>query len=396
MDTKQFSTLYGRAVNGKIKEWTIRVDQHSDSLSTITILNGYLDGKKAESKKDITAGKNIGKKNETTPYQQAVSEATRKWLNKKEKEGYVEEVLGQNQENDNFIMRPMLAQKYEPKSTVKKKKNIVFPCFVQPKLDGLRCIAFFENGEIKLMSRVGKFFCRLEHIQAELLALFSGDLENKNSIYFDGELYSEELPFEQITGICRNEKKIKSDATKIHYHIYDYYDRKNQSAPFSLRNNAISDFFSHNSFNYLKPVLTEKCDDKTLVSTFFLRYTTEGYEGIMLRNIDSIYTLKSRSHDLQKYKEFLDDEFKIVGFHESSGEDKGTIIWECEFTKNDGSAGVFSVKPRGDRDQRSLLFKSAKKDFSKYKGKQLTVRFQELTKENCPRFPVGIDIRYDI
>ena len=37
------------------------------------------------------------------------------------------------------------------------------------------------------MSRVGKFFCRLEHIQSELLALFSGDLENKNSIYFDGE-----------------------------------------------------------------------------------------------------------------------------------------------------------------------------------------------------------------
>ena len=72
---------------------------------------------------------------------------------------------------------------------------------------------------------------------------------------------------------------------------------------------------------------------------------------------------------------------------ESSGEDKGTIIWECEFTKNDGSAGVFSVKPRGDRDQRSLLFKSAKKDFSKYKGKQLTVRFQGAYKEKLSTFP---------
>ena len=396
MEHKLFNTLYGRAVNGKIKEWTVSVQKNSDSLSIIKILNGYIDGKKAESKKEINTGKNIGKKNETTPYEQAVNEATRKWLNKKEKEGYIEEILSQNQENDNFIMRPMLAQKYEPKSAVKKKKTIVFPCFVQPKIDGLRCVAFFDNGEIKLMSRVGKFFNRLEHIQNEILSWYKDDLDNKKSIYFDGELYSDELPFEQITGICRNEKKIKLDAIKIHYHIYDYYDKKNSDLPFSSRNIFLSTIFKNYTFNYLKPVITEKCENKSMVNSFFVKYTENGYEGIMLRNIESLYLLKSRSHDLQKYKEFLDEEFQIVGFHESSGEDKGTIIWECEYTKNDSSKGVFSIKPRGDRKYRSNLYHTAKDDFNKYKNKLLTVRFQELTKDNCPRFPVGIDIRCDI
>jgi len=31
-----------------------------------------------------------------------------------------------------------------------------------------------------------------------------------------------------------------------------------------------------------------------------------------------------------------------------------------------------------------------------YLGQLLTVRFQEISKDGCPRFPVGIGIRHDI
>jgi DNA ligase-1 len=40
----------------------------------------------------------------------------------------------------------------------------------------------------------------------------------------------------------------------------------------------------------------------------------EGYEGIMVRNPNSPYEISKRSSYLQKYKEFDDDEFEIIGF----------------------------------------------------------------------------------
>ena len=92
-----------------------------------------------------------------------------------------------------------------------------------------------------------------------------------------------------------------------------------------------------------------------------------------------------RSADLQKYKEFKDDEYKIVGFKEGDGIEKGCVIWVCE-TKDHKT---FSVRPRGTHEQRAEAFKSA----SKAVGKKLTVRFQELTEDGIPRFPVGLAIR---
>ena len=49
----------------------------------------------------------------------------------------------------------------------------------------------------------------------------------------------------------------------------------------------------------------------------------------------------------------------------------------------------FSCRPRGTHESRAELFKHGKE----YVGKMLTVRFQELTADGIPRFPVGIAIR---
>ena len=39
----------------------------------------------------------------------------------------------------------------------------------------------------------------------------------------------------------------------------------------------------------------------------------EGFEGAIIRNMDGLYTFIHRVDDLQKYKEFFDAEFKIIG-----------------------------------------------------------------------------------
>ena len=106
----------------------------------------------------IKKGKNLGKANATTTMEQAVSESRKKWINKKEIEQYSEDKG--NLSEDTIQIRPMLAQKFEF-----EKSNAVFPAFVQPKLDGVRCMTFQKDGEIKLMSRQGKFYKNLPKIE---------------------------------------------------------------------------------------------------------------------------------------------------------------------------------------------------------------------------------------
>lgn len=391
---KDFPTLYGKASTGKVKEWTIKVVVKS-GIPTTQIFNGYIDGKKALSERETTKGKNIGKKNETTPLQQALSEAEKKWLNKKEKEGYLE-TISTLESKSKEMFYPMLAQKFDFETYQKKRKTIDFPCFIQPKLDGIRCVASFEpSGEISLITRVGKQFNHLHHIRDAVKQSF-GHLPNKDSLYLDGELYTDKFPFEEITGICRKEKLKPGDLEKlnmIEYHIFDFYDRNNPEVTFFARSGLLNDQMGSNPI--LKYVNTEKCKSIEEIKPKHDQYVQEGYEGIMLRNSNSPYHVKSRAVDLQKYKEFFDNEYRIIGFSEASGEDKGTIIWECEYTNSSGKKSTFSVRPRGSREKRAKYFAECNKDFSKYNGKQLTIRYQELSQDGCPRFPVGIDVRFD-
>jgi len=117
----------------------------------------------------------------------------------------------------------------------------------------------------------------------------------------------------------------------------------------------------------------------------FGEYVEAGYEGIMLRNTNGMYCQNYRSHDLQKYKEFVESEYPIVGFKEAAGRDAGTVIWVCKTAEE----REFSVRPRGTQEQRRQWFH----DGQKYQGKLLTVIYQELSELNVPRFPVGKAIR---
>ena len=72
-------------VKGKTKEWNIVVINNGDH-SVIEIEYGYVSGKMTKGTKKITHGKNIGKRNQTTHFEQAVLEAQSKWKKKTEQE----------------------------------------------------------------------------------------------------------------------------------------------------------------------------------------------------------------------------------------------------------------------------------------------------------------------
>jgi DNA ligase-1 len=118
----------------------------------------------------------------------------------------------------------------------------------------------------------------------------------------------------------------------------------------------------------------------------FEEFVSEDFEGIMLRNVNGLYKQNYRSNDLQKYKEFMESEFKIIDCKEGEGRDEGTVIWICETPVD---KRVFSVRPKGTIEMRRDWFKNSKK----YIGKKLTVIYQELSELGVPRFPVGKSVR---
>ena len=413
---EKLTLLYGVEKGGKIKTWEANIylkgtTNVQSCHAFATIEHGQLDGKKQLTVRDYTEGKNIGKKNETTPLQQCIAETKKKWLDKKEKESY-QETMPTTPHVDDSIQEestpctipksggsdakkyfPMLAQKFEPNSKTAKKNTITFPCFVQPKLDGLRCVMYRDptTGDIRRQSRTGTYFDTMSHIAASLAPLFA----KFPTIVLDGELYTTEMPFEELAGRIKTKKVSSEDMEKlclVEYHIYDVVDEK---APFHARHDSIKKMFAqvaastasspHKLPPYIRIVETTEAKTQAEFKAEFSRFIEEGYEGIMLRNKAGMYRCNYRSHDLQKYKEFEEDEFRIIGFQQGDGRDKGTVIWVC-VTKE---GKEFKVRPRGTIENRSKLFNTGEK----YVGKMLTVIYQELTEEGKPRFPVGKDIR---
>ncbi len=382
MSIPSFPPLFGESAHGKRKVWKIRVEAR-DSFGVITTEHGYEGNKMTSNERVIEKGKNLGRSNATTALQQAISEAQSTW-NKKRDAGYTtesagatesvpaEECVAESVGTRQISVLPMLAQDYN-----KRGKSIVFPCFAQKKLDGVRCVASARG----LFSRNGKGFPHLGFIQSEIAALGGSD---SGDYLLDGELYSDTLSFQEIVGLVKKEKLRAEDAAKlqqIHLCVYDLVDtEKTNEERLAILQSLLKTPTAH-----LRLLETEECRSKEDVKSLHARFVSEGYEGLMLRNKTAKYRVGQRSADLQKYKEFEDAEYPVMGFKEGEGLEKGCVIWICRTPKGQD----FAVRPRGTHEERAVLFAEG----GKYIGKFLTVRYQELTTDGIPRFPVGISFR---
>lgn len=336
--------------------WKIHVTHEAEVIRA----HGLVDGKKVFHRKRVTQGKNIGRSNQTTAYTQAVTEAESLYRHKT-KQGYtVDKVRHQD-------VSPMLAQPFE-----KHGKKIVYPCAVQPKLDGVRMLARRVQGDILLTSRTGKVFtsASLNKIR-DALAFLKDD-----TIVLDGELYSKDLTFDQISGACRNQQ----ETFPLEYHVYDMMVT-DRGLTFKERMSRMHAMIM-NGDSVIRRVHTRICDTPEDIPEFHDTYTRLGYEGLMIRNLHGVYEC-ARSQHLQKLKRFQDDEFEIVGMRQATGNDEGTALFECR-TEN---GKVFTVRPKGSRDYRANLLKT------NLIYKKLTVQFQGYTENGVPRFPVGVSVR---
>lgn len=365
---KEWPMLFSLSRTGKTKQWQVEVVE-DDGDYHISSTHGYIDSKLVTELSSALKGKNIGKKNETSPEQQAILEAQSKFQSKLDK-NYTETIPTSV---DEFVnIRPMLAHKY-----VERRHNITFPCYCQPKLNGVRSLASVGEDSVTFTSRGGKNFTVLQHIEKALL--YHSDQHYFPSAPFDGELFSTQMPFEDISGAV---KKLKPETADLEYWIYDLADT---TLDFKDRLAILQEMAKNiHPRGCLKIVPTKLVNNEAELALAHKEFS-EDYEGTMVRNLLGKYLMDYRSTDLQKLKDFLDDEFPIIGGKQGSGSDEGTIIYTCQTPEG----MPFDVRPRGTREARAAAYLNLANDI----GKDLTIRYQNLSELGIPIFPVGIAIR---
>lgn len=353
-------TLYKLDSKGKVREWNVWVEDRNDGTAAIFVEHGAKDGAMQTKVTVIEEGKNIGRANETTPYEQACSEADSKY-NKQLDKGYLTEIP------KGVVFRPMLAHRYDQHS---KKFN--FPGYIQPKLDGIRSNIFKLNDHIQIKSRNGKDYNVLEHLETALKDLPSG-------LILDGELFSTKLTFQEIIGaIKRDEPNDNTD--KIEFWVYDCLNMLDKDLSFKERYALLEDFKNIPS---VVLVDTFEVTNQDEIGSYHRKFVDSGYEGSILRNKTGKYKINGRSYDLLKVKDFMDAEFPIV---DAKQDKNGEVVFTCSHHNT-----LFDCKPKGSHEHRVQMWEER----DDYIGKLLTIQFFEwTTSENpVPRFPVGIAIR---
>lgn len=351
----EFQTLYKKDAKGSVRIWKIKV-----SGNLIEVKHGLENGKKTETTELIKDGKNIGRKNSTTPEEQAVSEAQSKW-NKKKDSGYSSCV-----DSNEIDLRPMLAQEYK-----KYKKNIKFPVYLQPKLDGWRCIYNGFTG--KIYSRMGKEYTILEDTELHK------ELQKFKDVIFDGELYTHDADVSfEMYGVLRKKKLAKGDKQVLDKILYNVYDTISEGT-FETRIKKLEKLLKNTK--KVKLVETVVSPDDKFLEKYNKDIVKMGYEGTIIRNPKSLYS-HFRTKDLLKYKVFDDSEFEVVNYEketDTKGDGAEPVVWVVQTT--DGKN--FKVPSKGTREERTKLYKNGKK----FIGKMLTVQYFGLSSDGIPRFP---------
>jgi len=277
--------------------------------------------------------------------------------------------------------KPMLAYPVSDKPIDYTK-----PVFMQPKLDGVRCIIQAEKrgdksqlGHLKVTaySRTGKEWLNIDHILQSLTPFF----DKHPNVILDGELYNHALrdDFEKIISCVRKQKPTAIDKAEsrklVQFHCYDIVD---ETMPFWDRYKFV--FANLRDAYGVRTVATlAEITDQYQAHAYHDLYLKDGYEGSILR-LNTEYQCK-RSHSLRKLKDFHDAEAVLVDWVEGKGKRAGTI---GKFIAIDADGNTFGMPVMDNFKKLQTMFK----EMQSWVGKEATFTYFERTKANSYRHPL--------
>lgn len=368
---KTYQPLFSRDSNGNVRVWFL--EQDNEKFRTHS---GTENGQFVISEWTVAEGKNQGKINETTDIDQATKEIQAKYKKQLES-GYFED---KSLIDTSLFFEPMLAHKWLDH---KNKVSFTDGVWISPKLDGLRCV-FTKNG---CFSRNGKRFVSFPHITRELKPLFDSD----PNLILDGEIYTHELKedFDKIISLAKKTKPTAQDLVEsekyLQYWIFDY---PSCIGDFDTRYASLKKLILTNYRNnkWIRLCIHKLVYSEAELEIALQEWLLNKFEGAML-NLRNGFYLNKRSTNLLKYKLFQDEEFEIVGITEGSGNRSGMFGYAT--LKLPNSNKTFDSNARGNEEKYKRMLRE-QKDLI---GLKATVRFQNYTPDNIPRFPVIIAIR---
>lgn len=359
------SEIFKLDSKGKIRTWQYAVE--GDSWWTIA---GLQDGNKVTS-----APTKCVPASQPTAEKQAIFEAKAEET-KKLKRDYHTSIEGTARAK---YFAPMLAEKYDP-------KLVQAGDLVQPKLDGIRCIASKDG----LRTRKGEVISSCPHIIEQLAPVFA----KHPDLILDGELYNHDFKdnFNELASIIRKKtpdaEQVARAARDIEYHVYDMVLDMDFAVEALDRNAALTTFLGLSGLAVvLVPTAIVNSHDE--VRKFFQACVRRGYEGAMVRSHRAGYEQK-RTKALMKFKEFITEEYEISKIEEGLGNWAGyakSIEFKMPGDRRTESGDRPKAGIKGDQAFTKQLLARA----DELIGKKVTIRYFELTPAGIPRFPVAID-----
>lgn len=413
-----YETLYKRTKTGAIQQWDIKVVPMLEGSARIVKTGGQVGGVLTPHAETIREGKNIGKANETSPSVQAGLQAASDWKRKHD-EGYKSlSDLGINTHEDlkiapgviytepGYPSNPLAGQTNMLESVLKRMlpkfntdasgnvkpmlakavdwKKVTYPCLVQPKLDGVRCLMVVERDldetahSVKFLSRSGKEYTTLAHIASDVRKHTHSTKSTALPFILDGEVYSDELTFQEIISAV---KKQRPDSLKLKFRAYDIVNDAPQDKRWISTFALVRDINSE----HVQVVQTTQLYNKEDIMTAHNTWVSQGYEGAMIRLRDGLYGQGQRSSTLLKVKEFDETEFLFSHFEfgQRGVEDLLAVCYAENKEK-------FKAKMIGTLKQKEEVYNS----YGEMMGSEwLTVKHFGLTTDGLPRFPIGKGFR---
>ena len=294
-----------------------------------------------------------------------------------------DKVLPKDKTDTKGVKKPMLCKVYD---TTDLKTQKVPYWLISTKLDGVRCLLFMKDGEIKTSSRGGQDYdIATTYIKQDpfLLEVF----DQYPNIILDGEIYRHGWNLSTISGLCRLET-VEERHKELCFHCYDIVD---EDSTFSKRFAILQNLYQLRETNYpeSKLVIVEHTVVKSNqeIMAVHNRFVAEGYEGAVIRDPNEVYKCGGRDRRMQKIKVFVDSEFKILGLSEGLRDEDMCFIMETA----DGNQ--FKAKPIGTREDKQWYREHIKELI----GKMGTVKYFGMTNTEhpVPNLPVFKSVRLD-
>ena len=247
--------------------------------------------------------------------------------------------------------------------------RVKFPCYISPKLDGLRAI--FRDGVF--YSRKGH---RLEGLKT-LTAHVNFYVKKMGNATLDGELMVPGVKFDETSGKIRSFNETP-DAV---YHVFDI---PSSTDTFQTRRDMLIHFLPANG--PVRRVIHAEINCKEDAQAAYAMYREEGFEGAVLKAPNAVYE-NARTWAWIKMKNTDTADLKVVGLYEGQGKYEG-LVGGIYVDFNGKRVGVGS----GLTDRQRNAWADEPEEIM---GKIVEVAYMEVTPDGSLRHPRLINVRGD-